>query len=85
MELSEHTGINDHAVDLVENKQTLYGPIYSLGPVELENSEDLQDLTNGFIRPSKSPAKAYGCVNYSGLNNLTIKEPISVALEAANL
>ncbi len=35
-ELSEHTGINDHAIDLVDDRQLPYGPIYSLGPVELE-------------------------------------------------
>ena len=36
MEPPELTGINDYAIDLIESKQTLYDPIYSLGPVELE-------------------------------------------------
>ena len=36
MELSENTGINKHAIKLVEGKQLPYGPIYDLGPVELE-------------------------------------------------
>ena len=31
--LPEHTEINMHAINLEEDKQTLYGPIYSLGPV----------------------------------------------------
>ena len=34
-ELPEHTGINDHPIDLVDDKQPPYGPIYSLGLVEL--------------------------------------------------
>ena len=36
MELPKLAGINNQAIDLIESKQTLYGPIYSLGPVELE-------------------------------------------------
>ena len=36
IELPKLTGINNQAIDLIESKQTLYGPIYSLGPVELE-------------------------------------------------
>ena len=40
MELSELTGINDHAINLIESKQTLYGPVYKLG--EARNSEDLR-------------------------------------------
>ncbi len=36
VELPEHTGINDHTIELVDDRQTPYGPIYSLGPVELE-------------------------------------------------
>ena len=60
-ELPEHTGINDHAIELVESCQQLpYGPIYSLGPVELETLKAYieTNLANGFIRPSKSPAGA---------------------------
>lgn len=33
--LSKHTKINIHAIDLEEDKQSPYGFIYSLGPVEL--------------------------------------------------
>ena len=85
--LPEHTGINDHAIELVDSQQPPYGPIYSLGPVELKNLKAYieTNLANGFIRPSKSPAgapilfdqKSDGslrlCVDYQGLNNLTIK------------
>ena len=87
LELPEYTRINDHSIDLLDNKQPLYGPIYSLGPVELEMLKTYieANLASGFIRPSKSPAgvpilfvqKKNGslhlCVNYRGLNNLTIK------------
>ncbi len=86
-ELPEHTGINDHAIELVDDRQPPYGPIYSLGQVELETLKTYieNNLANGFIRPSKSPAgapilfdkKPDGslrlCVDYRGLNNLTIK------------
>ena len=87
-ELPEHTGINDHAIELVDGcQQPPYGPIYSLGPVELETLKAYieTNLANGFIRLSKSPAgapilfdrKSDGffqlCVDYRGLHNLTIK------------
>ena len=36
VKLPEHTGINDHTIELVDDQQPSYGPIYSLGPVELE-------------------------------------------------
>ncbi len=85
-ELPEHTGINDHAIELVDDWQPPYGPIYSLGPVELETLKAYieNNLANGFIRLSKSPARApilfdkkpdgnlRLCVDYRGLNNLTI-------------
>ena len=85
--LHEHTRINNHAIELVDDRQPPYGPIYSLGPVELETLKTYieTNLANGFIRPSKSPARApilfdkkpdgsfQLCVDYRGLNNLTIK------------
>ena len=78
---------HDHAIDLVDDKQPPYGPIYSLSENELSILRAYIDknLANGFIRPSKSPAdapilfvpKTNGglrlCVDYRGLNNLTIK------------
>ena len=92
--LSEHTEINTHAIDLEEGKQPPYGPIYSLGPVELETLKTYieTNLANGFIRPSKSPAgapilfdkKQDGslrlCVDYRGLNNITIKNQYPLPL-----
>ncbi len=86
-ELSEHTGINDYAIELEDDRQPPYGPIYSLGPVELETLKAYieNNLASGFIRSSKSPARALIffdkkldgslrlCVDYRGLNNLTIK------------
>ncbi len=58
VELPEHTGINDHIIELVDDWQPPYGPIYSLGPMELEILKAYieNNLASGFIRPSKSPA-----------------------------
>ena len=97
--LPEHTEINTHAIDLEEGKQPPYGPIYSLGPVELETLKTYieTNLANGFIRPSKSPAgapilfdrKPDGslrlCVDYQGLNNLTIKNRYPLPLIGESL
>ncbi len=93
-ELLEHTRINDHAIELVDDRQPLYGPIYSLGPVELETLKAYieNNLASGFIRPSKSPTgapilfnkKPDGslrlCVDYQGLNNLSIKNQYPLPL-----
>ena len=59
-ELPEHTGIINHAIELVDGQQPPYEPIYSLGPVELETLKAYieTNLANGFIRPFKSPAGA---------------------------
>ena len=86
-ELPEHTGINNHPIDLLDDKQPPYGPIYSLGLVELEMLKTYikANLASGFIRSSKSPAGALilfvqkkdsslcFCVNYRELNNLMIQ------------
>lgn len=86
-ELPKHTNINNHSIDLIDDKQPPYGPIYSLGPVELEMLKIYIEtiLANGFIKPSKSLAitliliihKKDGSfwlyINYQGLNNQTIK------------
>ena len=98
-ELPKHTGINDHAIKLVEGQQSSYGPIYSLGPVELETLKAYieTNLANKFIRPSKSPAgtpilfdrKSDGslrlCVDYRGPNNLTIKNRYPMPLIGESL
>ncbi len=92
--LLEHTGINDHAIELVDDGQPPYGFIYSLGPVEMETLKAYieNNLANGFIRPSKSPARATILFNkmpdgrlrlyvdYQGLNNLTIKNQYPLPL-----
>ena len=86
-ELPENTGIYKHAIRLKRGKQLSFSPIYSLGSVELETLKTYikTNLVNGFIRPFKSPAGAsilfdrkpdgsfYLCVDYRGLNNITIK------------
>ena len=85
-ELPKYTGINDHAIELVEDQQPPYRLIYNLETVELETLKAYieTNLANRFIRPSKSPAGApilfdrkldsslWLCVDYWGLNNLTI-------------
>ena len=99
-ELRKYTEINNHAIELIDDWQRLYGPIYSLGPVKLEILKTyIKDiLANGFIRPFKSPAgasiffdkKLDGnlklCVDYQDFNNLTIKNwyPLSLLRESIN-
>ena len=97
--LSEYTGINDHAIELVDDQQPPYEPIYSLGPIELETLKTYieTNLKNGFIRSSKSPAGApiffdkkpddslQLCVDYWGLNNLTIKNRYPLLLVGESL
>ena len=87
MEFPENTSINKYTIKLVEGKQPPYGPIYSLGLVELEMLKVYIEtyLKTGFIQSSKSLTGAsvlldkkpdssfHLCVDYRGLNNLTIK------------
>lgn len=56
MKLSENIGINEHAIELIENKQPSYRPIYSLDPMELETLKAYikTHLKTVFIRPLKS-------------------------------
>ena len=100
MELPENTSINKHAIEFEEDKQPLYGPIYSLGPVELETLKTYikTHLKSGFIQPfqfskgapilfdKKSNGNLWLYVNYRGLNNLIIKNqyPLPVIGEALN-
>ena len=97
--LPERTELNEHAIDLEDGKQPPYGPIYSLGPVELETLKTYIEthLKTGFIQPSKSPAGApilfdkkpdgslHLCVDYRGLNNLTIKNRYPLPLIGESL
>ncbi len=92
--LPEHTGINNHAIEFVNDWQTPYNTISSLGPMELETLKAYIEnyLANSFIRLSKSPAgalilfdkKSDGSLrlymDYQGLNNLTIKILYSLPL-----
>ena len=60
VELPENTGINEYAIKLEEGEQWPFGPIYSLGLIELEIFKTYikTNLANSFIWPSKSSAKA---------------------------
>ena len=53
----EHIRINNHAIKLVNSQQPPYGPLYSLGPIELKilKAYIKTNLANGFIKPSKLP------------------------------
>ena len=87
--LSEYTGINKNIIKLENSKPPPYGLIHSLDPVKLYIKTN---LANSFIRPLKSPTgvlilfirKFYNsfclCVNYQGLNNLTIKNQYLLSL-----
>lgn len=84
-ELPDH-GIHNHAMELMNDQQPPYSPIYSLGLVEIETLKTYikNNLINSFIRPSKSPIevliffdkKPNGnlrlYIDYHRLNNLTI-------------
>lgn len=97
--LPDH-GPHDHAIDLInKEKQPPYGPIYNLSETELATLRAYIDthLETGFIKPSKSPAgapilftkKPNGglrlCVDYRGLNNLTIKNRYPLPLVGESL
>ncbi len=94
MELPENTEMNEHAIKLIKGKQPPYGLIYALSLVKLETLKAYikTHLKTRFIRPSKSLAEApilfdkkpdsslRLCVDYRGLNNLTIKNRYSLPL-----
>lgn len=87
IELPERFDIIEYLINLKPSKQQLYNPGYILGPVELKTLKTYikTNLANGFIYPSKSPARALIlfvqksnnslrlCVDYYDLNNLIIK------------
>jgi len=84
--LAPHRDI-DLAIELQPGKEPPYRPIYPLSPKELAALKEFleENLAKGFIRESKSPAgapilfvpKKDGglrlCVDYRGLNSITIK------------
>ncbi len=96
---SKHTRNNDHTIELIDDWQPLYGFIYSMEPVELKKVKAYikNNLANGFIRPSKSPARVFIffdkkpdrslrlCVDYRGLNNLIIKNQYPLPLIGESL
>jgi hypothetical protein len=77
----------DHKIELVEDAKPFWGPVYQLSELEKTTLKDyLRDmLEQGKIRPSRSPfgapilfvKKKNGelrlCVDYRGLNKITIK------------
>ena len=77
----------DHAIELLPGKEPPYGPLYSMSRDESEEllRELKSQLDSGFIRASRSPAaspvlfvkKPGGglrfCVDYRGLNAITVK------------
>lgn len=87
IELLENIRINEYAIKLIDGKQSPYGLIYTLNLVELETLKTYIKiyLKTGFIPPFKYLSRAlilldqkpdgslYLCVDYQGLNNLTIK------------
>ena len=93
-ELPENTRMKKHTIKLEKDKQPPFGPIYSLAPVELETLKTYieTNLANCFIRLSKSSAGApiffdwkqdgsfCFCVDYWGLNNITIKNQYPLLL-----
>ena len=91
--LSEHC-LYDHKIPLQPNKTPPYGPIYSLSPEELKVLRQyLEDnFRKGFIRNFQSPCATsilfvkkpdgslHLCVDYRGLNKITIKNRYSLPL-----
>ncbi|KAG8935233.1 hypothetical protein FRC01_005489 [Tulasnella sp. 417] len=84
----------DMEIDLLPGKTPPFGPIYSLTQPEQEELQRYitENLQKGFIRPSKSPAaapvlfvkkkngKLRLCVDYRGLNTVTIKNRYPIPL-----
>ena len=92
-ELPKHWSA-DHAIDLIDGKQSSYDLIYNLNEVKLETLRGYieSNLANDFIRPSTSPARSSIlfvrksgeslrlCVDYRGLNMIAIKNRYSLSL-----
>jgi hypothetical protein len=96
--LPEHTQY-DHSMPIEPGEHPPFGPIYSLSATELKALDEYlqENLAKGFIRPSSSPAgapilfvkKSDGslrlCVDYRGLNKVTIKNRYPLPLIQENL
>ena len=99
VELSKYTRINNHTIELVDDRQPLYGLIYSQESIELETLKAYikNNLTNSFMRPSKSLAEVpiffnknpnsslRLCIDYESFNNLTIKNQYLLSLVRESL
>ena len=97
-ELPEH-GPQDLAIDLIEGQMPPFGPLYNLSEAELATLRVYLEkyLKRGWIRHSKSPAgapilfvkKKDGtlrlCVDYRGLNSITVKNRHPLPLIAESL
>ena len=84
----------DCSIDLQEGTQPPFGPIYSLSQNELIEFKEYieENLAKNFIQHSKSPARApilfvkkkdgslRMCVDYRGLNKITIKNRYLLSL-----
>jgi hypothetical protein len=93
--LPNHTEY-DHEIQLVDGAQPPFGPIYPLSEKELQGLCEYprMELAAGKIRESKSPAGASMifvpkpdgslrlCVDYRGLNRVTVKDPTRLPLMA---
>ncbi|RAQ93876.1 retrotransposon nucleocapsid protein [Stemphylium lycopersici] len=91
---------HDHDIRLLEGKTPPFGPLYPMSREELKALKEWleENLRKGFIRPSSSPAaspvlfvkKPDGglrfCVDYRGLNNISVKDryPLPLVKESLN-
>ena len=87
LEFPEHIQINDYMIELEKSKQLFFEFIYTLRQVKLKTLKTYIkiNLTNSLIQFFKSLTKAsiifdwksdkifHLCINYQGLNNITIK------------
>ena len=97
-ELPSH-GERDHAIALYKGTEPPFSPIYNLSEMELAVLREYlaMNLENGFIHPSTSPAgapilfikKKDGdlrlCVDYRGLNKITVKNRYPIPLISESL
>ena len=89
----------EHAIPVMEGQKPPFRPLYNLSHTELDTLREYLDtaLANGWIRPSESPAgapilfvpKKDGtlrlCVDYRGLNDVTIKNRCPLPLISETL
>jgi len=97
--LPHHQHFN-HSIPLMENTTPPYSGLYALSRIELEALQKFleENLARGWIKPSESPAASPVifvpkkdrslrlCVNYRGLNKITVKNryPLPLISEILN-